>query len=139
MKNLTPNQAAAQALQLFSQEARLCDRHPTKVARTHNKSALACSSDPDTNSDRLDALDSQNDSFVLPSREGCGFDETGGGEAKDNSDTLSETSVKPSKGIEDEKTTVPFLTEQRLKDIVTQCSSSQSYSQLIHMLGEVKK
>lgn len=40
MKNLTPNQAAAQALQLFSQEARLCDRHPSKVARTHNRSAL---------------------------------------------------------------------------------------------------
>lgn len=33
--NLTPNQAAAQAIQLFSQEARLCDRtQPNKVART---------------------------------------------------------------------------------------------------------
>ena len=33
--NLTPNQAAAQAIQLFSQEARLCDRsQPSKVPRT---------------------------------------------------------------------------------------------------------
>lgn len=33
--NLTPNQAAAQAIQLFSQEARLCDgTQPSKVART---------------------------------------------------------------------------------------------------------
>ncbi|XP_048511578.1 ubiquitin-protein ligase E3A isoform X2 [Athalia rosae] len=33
--NLTPNQAAAQAIQLFSQEARLCDgTQPNKVART---------------------------------------------------------------------------------------------------------
>lgn len=31
---LTPNQAAAQAIHLFSQEARLCDAHPSKVART---------------------------------------------------------------------------------------------------------
>lgn len=31
---LTPNQAAAQAIQLFSQEARLCDTQPNKVART---------------------------------------------------------------------------------------------------------
>lgn len=35
MTNLTPNQAAAQAIQLFSQEARLCDgTQPSKVART---------------------------------------------------------------------------------------------------------
>ena len=31
---LTPNQAAAQAIHLFSQEARLCDAQPSKVART---------------------------------------------------------------------------------------------------------
>lgn len=35
VSNLTPNQAAAQAIQLFSQEARLCDgTQPSKVART---------------------------------------------------------------------------------------------------------
>lgn len=36
VKNLTPNQAAAQAIQLFSQEAKLCDAQPTKVARTQS-------------------------------------------------------------------------------------------------------
>lgn len=36
VKNLTPNQAAAQAIQLFSQEAKLCDSQPTKVARTQS-------------------------------------------------------------------------------------------------------
>jgi hypothetical protein len=34
---LTPNQAAAQAIQLFSQEAKLCDAQPTKVARTQSE------------------------------------------------------------------------------------------------------
>lgn len=34
--NLTPNQAAAQAIQLFSQEARLCLGQPMKVARTQS-------------------------------------------------------------------------------------------------------
>lgn len=35
MTNLTPNQAAAQAIQLFSQEARLCDgTQPNKIPRT---------------------------------------------------------------------------------------------------------
>lgn len=33
---LTPNQAAGLAIQLFRQDARLCDAHPTKIARTHN-------------------------------------------------------------------------------------------------------
>jgi hypothetical protein len=36
VKNLTPNQAAAQAIQLFSLEAKLCDAQPTKVARTQS-------------------------------------------------------------------------------------------------------
>lgn len=33
MKPLTPDEAAAQAIQLFSQDALLCDRHPNKIAR----------------------------------------------------------------------------------------------------------
>lgn len=33
LKPLTPDEAAAQAIQLFSQEARLCERHPNKIAR----------------------------------------------------------------------------------------------------------
>lgn len=33
MKPLTPDEAAAQAIQLFSQDARLCERHPNKIAR----------------------------------------------------------------------------------------------------------
>lgn len=35
METLTPDQAAAQAINLFSQDARLCERHPNKIARTH--------------------------------------------------------------------------------------------------------
>lgn len=30
---MTPDEAAAQAIQLFSQDARLCERHPNKIAR----------------------------------------------------------------------------------------------------------
>lgn len=42
VRNLTPNQAAAQAIQLFSQEARLCDgTQPSKVARTTLESSPA--------------------------------------------------------------------------------------------------
>lgn len=31
---MTPDQAAALAIKLFSQDATLCERHPTKMART---------------------------------------------------------------------------------------------------------
>lgn len=33
---MTPNQAAGLAIQLFRQEAQLCETHPPKVPRTHN-------------------------------------------------------------------------------------------------------
>jgi hypothetical protein len=36
-KSLTPNQAAALAIQLFSQESRLCDAQRSKVARTQEE------------------------------------------------------------------------------------------------------
>lgn len=36
VKGLTPNQAAGLAIQLFRQEAQLCETHPPKVPRTHN-------------------------------------------------------------------------------------------------------
>lgn len=39
VRNLTPDQAAAKALQLYSEDAKLCDVHPTKVARTRVEAA----------------------------------------------------------------------------------------------------
>lgn len=38
VENLTPNQAAARAIQLYSQDAQLCEVHRSKVARTHEDS-----------------------------------------------------------------------------------------------------
>lgn len=43
VKNLSPNEAAAQAIQLFSQDARLCERHPNKMPRTQNQLVLPTS------------------------------------------------------------------------------------------------
>lgn len=34
VETLSPNQAAARAIQLYTQEAELCELHPSKVART---------------------------------------------------------------------------------------------------------
>lgn len=40
VRNLTPNQAAAKALQLYSEDAELCDVHPSKVARTRENGGV---------------------------------------------------------------------------------------------------
>lgn len=41
IKHLTPDEAAVQAIHLFSQEARLCERHPNKLARTNEEQLLS--------------------------------------------------------------------------------------------------
>ncbi|XP_073962763.1 ubiquitin protein ligase E3A [Choristoneura fumiferana] len=43
-RNLTPNEAAAEAIKLFYKEARLCDSLPNKVPRTESSSCESCSS-----------------------------------------------------------------------------------------------
>jgi Amino-terminal Zinc-binding domain of ubiquitin ligase E3A len=40
VEKLTPNQAAARAIQLFSQDAKLCDTHPSKQAKMHDATTL---------------------------------------------------------------------------------------------------
>lgn len=35
VENLSPNQAAARAIQLYSEEAELCELHPSKIPRTN--------------------------------------------------------------------------------------------------------
>lgn len=46
---LSPNQAAARAIQLYSQEAELCELHPAKIAKTND-----CKSNKDDGSGYVD-------------------------------------------------------------------------------------
>lgn len=43
--SLTPNQAAARAIQLYTQEAELCDVHPSKIARTQSETTTTVDKD----------------------------------------------------------------------------------------------
>lgn len=49
VESLSPNQAAARAIQLYSQEAELCELHPAKVAKTQD-----CKSNVDDGSGYVD-------------------------------------------------------------------------------------
>ena len=48
VETLSPNQAAARAIQLYTQDAKLCEMHPSKVARTHQ---LDCATSRDGDAD----------------------------------------------------------------------------------------
>lgn len=56
IEKMTPDQAAARALTLFLQDAKLCDSHPTKLAKTSYNSmdsdSISSSSSSDINNGR---------------------------------------------------------------------------------------
>jgi ubiquitin-protein ligase E3 A len=54
---LTPNAAAARAIQLFSQEAKLCELHPSKMARTSGNSSTSLSDESSQNLANLELDD----------------------------------------------------------------------------------
>ncbi|XP_044263019.1 ubiquitin-protein ligase E3A [Tribolium madens] len=107
LKPLTPDEAAAQAIQLFSQEAILCERHPNKIPRTNNK---MLSSDSD------ESINRKND--VTP-----------------NNEILAgnESYIK----LNTTNNSTSYLTEQMLYDIIDECESTECYLSLIRKLGEV--
>lgn len=114
LKPLTPDEAAAQAIQLFSQEARLCERHPNKIAR--KQSSILSTKNSVTSPD----ICLEND--TLPT----------------NDIVVSSTDENSKYSVKFNCVPVPsFLTEQSLYDIIDECETNDSYSPLIRTLGEV--
>ncbi|KAK9871311.1 hypothetical protein WA026_011579 [Henosepilachna vigintioctopunctata] len=111
LKPLTPDEAAAQAIQLFSQDARLCERHPNKIARTQGNTNVE-------NSPHEKDMNSKTPTNDL---------------------VLSQTSNEESKSrnLLNTSSGYLYLTEQILYDIIDECEASDSYSKLIRTLGEV--
>ncbi|KAJ4451048.1 hypothetical protein ANN_02484, partial [Periplaneta americana] len=124
VKNLTPNQAAAQAIQLFSQEAKLCDAQPTKVARTQSNLSTKSNENGRSN-DGNSRLDSSKISATYNATE----PDTG---IPKNSRLGSQSSTNSTQGKE-----VPYINEEKLLKILETCKEESSYSLLIRTLGEV--
>ncbi|CAH1954635.1 unnamed protein product [Acanthoscelides obtectus] len=111
LKPLSPDEAAAQAIQLFSQDARLCERHPNKIARKHGNILNDKKSDGEE-------LSPQGD---MPTND-----------VSQASDMDSKNNLRYNTG------SVPtFLTEQTLYNIIDECETNDSYSPLIRTLGEI--
>ncbi|CAH1114233.1 unnamed protein product [Psylliodes chrysocephalus] len=111
MKPLTPDEAAAQAIQLFSQDARLCERHPNKIARKQGN----------IGSNKSETTNDVNYKSNLPTNE-----------IESQSNYSNKDSAKYNCAP------VPtFLTEQALYDVIDDCEANNSYSPLIRTLGEI--
>ncbi|XP_030748877.1 ubiquitin-protein ligase E3A isoform X2 [Sitophilus oryzae] len=111
LKPMTPNEAAGHALKLFSQEAKLCERHPSKIARTN-----------------------------LPSKSNTQNENIGGICSIPSNDTIISQSSKDGTKSNNKysSASVPsFLTEEALYDIIDECEANDSYSPLIRTIGEV--
>ncbi|CAG5075006.1 Similar to Ube3a: Ubiquitin-protein ligase E3A (Mus musculus) [Cotesia congregata] len=128
--NLTPNQAAAQAIQLFSQEARLCDgTQPNKIPRTasainNNNNNNNTNSNSNSNNSVINNHNSNSTTTSL----------TESGPAL-LAKSLPNKTMNPSSSVEGKQ--IPYLTESKLMDIIEHCKSEGSYSKLIRTLGEV--
>ncbi|XP_047121045.1 ubiquitin-protein ligase E3A isoform X1 [Schistocerca piceifrons] len=120
VKSLTPNQAAVQAIQLFSQEARLCDAQPTKVARTQQTMTTKNNEKDSVKGDDV----TKNDSCmgaITPTKVFTILNKL------ETNDSAHCTAQK----------TVPYLTEEKLMEVIRKCKEADSYSLLIRTLGEV--
>ncbi|KAJ8931749.1 hypothetical protein NQ314_015281 [Rhamnusium bicolor] len=114
LKPLTPDEAAAQAIQLFSQEARLCERHPNKIARKQDSILNDKKSDDSPDLCIANSTLPTNDVIIASGDQ--------------NSKNNLKFNCAP----------VPtFLTEQLLYDIIDECETNESYSPLIRTLGEI--
>ncbi|KAK4883149.1 hypothetical protein RN001_006468 [Aquatica leii] len=114
-ERLTANQAAALAIHLFSQDARLCETHPSKMPRTQSRNKLS-ENNSDTNIANTNMLKPivSNEVHLLN---------------KECSSSIFEFGRKTS--------SVSYLTEERLYEIIDDCEEQQNYSNLIRTLGEV--
>lgn len=115
VKNLTPNQAAAQAFQLFSQEAKLCEAHPSKVPRTQGRPTNNTNCTVDTKT-----------KTVEPSNEPVPSNSSIPGDVGNRQQDVG-SKEKP----------LSFLNEEKLVDIIKLCEEEGSYRHLIRALGEV--
>ncbi|XP_074032271.1 ubiquitin protein ligase E3A isoform X2 [Leptinotarsa decemlineata] len=115
MKPLSPDEAAAQAIHLFSRDVRLCERHPNKIAR--KQGALL---NEKTNGGSNDVCFS---TASIPA----------------NDIVISQGNMAGCKNdMKYNSAPVPtFLTEQSLYDIIDLCEANDSYSPLIRTLGEI--
>ncbi|CAH2091795.1 unnamed protein product [Euphydryas editha] len=128
-RNLTPNEAAAEAIKLFYKEAKLCDTLPNKVPRTEASTCESSASTTCTNSNIKDKASGENKESDSAS---CSVS------APNNKADKPETSHNLSQG---EYENVVYangsvLTEERVYEICDECLQTKNPEPLVRALGE---
>uniref|UniRef100_T1IQC0 Ubiquitin-protein ligase E3A n=1 Tax=Strigamia maritima TaxID=126957 RepID=T1IQC0_STRMM len=120
---MTPNEAAAQALKLFNQRAKLCEPNPAKIAKLPTSpSDVQISESSTSNLNKESTLNTlENVKISLKSR-------------SSNENFPSTSSADNSKNVANNSF---YLTEAKLIEIINTCVASNNYSLLIRTLGEV--
>ncbi|KAF4531751.1 hypothetical protein B566_EDAN014491 [Ephemera danica] len=121
VKNLSPNQAAALAIQLFSQEARLCDAQRSKVARTTQEESR-------TENGKTITGGAQDASKLSVT---CHLQQLEMGSSTAANKAAAQTSSKQA------EKQIPYLTEERLLTILETCKAGSSHSLLIRTIGSI--
>ncbi|XP_032511772.2 ubiquitin-protein ligase E3A isoform X1 [Danaus plexippus] len=126
-RNLTPNEAAAEAIKLFYKEARLCDTLPNKVPRTEASTCDTSASAPCSTSNTKDKnnRDKKGDPSCSSSPNDNKTDkpETSHNISREEYKNLSHNNGAP-------------LTEDRIYELCDECLQTKKPQALIRALGE---
>lgn len=128
-RNLSPNEAAAEAIILFSKEARLCETLPNKVPRTEANACDSSASTTCTTSRAKETTDTNNEESPecsKSSKESTSKEEPEASQnisRKEESKTHNHSNGDP-------------LTEERISQLCDECLETQLKRPLIRALGE---
>ncbi|XP_049865182.1 ubiquitin-protein ligase E3A isoform X2 [Pectinophora gossypiella] len=129
-RNLTPNEAAAEAIKLFYKEARLCDTHPNKVPRTEANTCDSSASTTCSTSKTKESTDNKEETCESPNmslelQEGPSTKPEASQDISQQEDfkTLSHNNGAP-------------LTEDRIYQLCDECLQTKAPQPLIRALGE---
>ncbi|CAD7081216.1 unnamed protein product [Hermetia illucens] len=151
VEQMTPNQAAARAIQLFSQDAKLCDAQPAKIAKT---TQVDLPSDKETTTDTATTttsphLSHHSKTTSSSSASATDYDDSSTSSRStptSSSDRTASYSIHPSSSVLSSKKTSysakqkersVYLDETKILEILEICSEEKSYAELIRSIGEV--
>ncbi|KAL1459581.1 hypothetical protein WDU94_011550 [Cyamophila willieti] len=132
---LSPNEAAGMALKLWKSSAKLCDPHPSKIARTNTDE---CKATAPTTSSSSSKASTPTDNVVANSTNTSDKDEdshsSSSSQNKTSTVVTSKTDEPPLESKGPKKT---YLTEKKLRAVIEECASLNNYTQLRSILFEV--
>lgn len=128
---MSANQAAAQAIQLFSQDAHLCETHRSKMPRTQSITKLSGDNSETSNDSNQNRNEMSNNGSIMDNE--CNMKK----ENKPGRSILLEADDRFFNYNLTFLEVVHYLTEERMYEIIDDCEEQKNYSKLIHTLGEV--